>query len=168
MCTFCTSFRNKLYFQRQKQSVSHSSLVRLHGSLSVHLFLGRSPFPLAFGLYSYTNLWVCVSFILNKCCVHSNLQSTFVSLKLFIFSSILFLCLMVSKKIKRHYRMTLFSADSGRDSVAKDMFRFSCAKLYQIYSLCGRFRNLLSGKQLRQELALLLTQNMLIHLINFM
>jgi len=62
--------------------------------------------------------------------------------------------------------VVLVVAERGGD--VKDMFRFSCCKLYQIYSLCGRFRNLLSCKQLRQELALLLTQNMLIHLINFM
>jgi hypothetical protein len=28
-----------------------------------------------------------------------------------------------------------------RDSVANDVFRFSCAKLYQIHRLCDRFRN---------------------------
>ena len=56
MCTFCTSFRNKLYLQQQKQNASHSGLVPSSWVLTSPFFLGLSPFLLVSELFSYTNL----------------------------------------------------------------------------------------------------------------
>ena len=52
-------------------------LFRLYECSFVHLLFGRPAFPLSFGMYSYTNLGVRVSFILDKYRVH--LQGLFFS-----------------------------------------------------------------------------------------
>ena len=67
MCAFHASFRNKLYIFRSRNRVQATpGLVRFSWALISPSFLGRSPFLLASGLYSCTNLWMRVSFILNK------------------------------------------------------------------------------------------------------
>jgi len=50
---------------RLLQNIGCCRLVRLHGFWSIHLFFGRHAFLLLVGMYSYTNLGMDISFILN-------------------------------------------------------------------------------------------------------
>jgi hypothetical protein len=73
---------------QQQQSISHSRLV-LSLQVLVSASFSRSIHASSAHMYSYTNLGMRVSFILNTCCVELHLYSTIISFKLHTYISIL-------------------------------------------------------------------------------
>ena len=59
--------------QYHYQRINHSRFCRLHCCWLVCLFLGRPTFLLPVGMFSYTNLRIRLSLVLNKCCVDLHL-----------------------------------------------------------------------------------------------
>ena len=66
-------------------SSSHPCFFHVRGSL--HLTTGWLTCVLLVRMYSYTKLRICVSFILDKCCVHLHMKCTVISFKVHICSN---------------------------------------------------------------------------------
>lgn len=56
--------------------VGHPGLISLHAFWSPHLRRGRPRCLIPVEMYRYTNLGMCVSPVLNNCCVHLHVQLT--------------------------------------------------------------------------------------------